>query len=63
MNQKKLRTYKVCVREVWVQEVEVKALTPENALKKVIEGEGEYIEDALEYSHSLEPETWTVHTD
>lgn len=50
----------VYVREVHVQAVEVFADSPEAAKKAVQDGEGETLDDCLEYSHTLEPDTWTV---
>jgi hypothetical protein len=55
--------YLVSVREVHIQMVEVEAESPEDAKEKVAEGEGRYLDNALEYSHSLEPDTWTVDSD
>lgn len=53
------REYVVSVREVHVQDVKVKARNEEHAKARVADGQGEYL-DGLEYSHSLEPETWSV---
>jgi hypothetical protein len=55
-----LKTFIVYVREVHVQQVRIQAESKEEAVKKVEEGDGEFLNNALEYSHSLEPETWTV---
>ena len=52
--------YVVYVREVHVQAVEIDAETVEDARKLVQDGEGYYIDDSLEYSHCLEPYTWSV---
>ena len=54
-----MKTYDVLVREVWVQPVSVEADSPHEAIRKVQEGDGEYTKSA-EYSHTLDPETWTV---
>ena len=52
--------YRVKVREVHVQDVIVTADSPEEATAKVQEGEGLYVDNSLEYSHTLDPDTWTV---
>lgn len=52
--------YFVYVREVHVQTVEVEAKDEDEAIDKVKDGEGEYLDDALEYSHCLDADTWTV---
>lgn len=48
------------VREVHVQPYEVEANSKEQAIEVVKEGGGEIIENALEYSHTLDSEYWTV---
>lgn len=48
------------VREVHVQPIQVMAVSEQDAIKRVREGEGELIPDSLEYSHALDPEYWTV---
>ncbi len=50
----------VYVREVHVQAMEVRADTPEEAKKLVEAGEGDALDDCLEYSHTLDSDTWTV---
>jgi len=50
----------VGVREVHVQPVRVTAKTAQEAVRKVAEGEGTKIEEGFEYSHTLDPEEWTV---
>jgi len=50
----------VSIREVHIQAVEIEADTKEEAVEKVKEGEGEYLEDGLDYSHTLDSEFWTV---
>lgn len=52
--------YIVWVREVWVQPFEVLAADQADAVKRVHDGEGVLVENALEYSETLEPTTWTV---
>ncbi len=52
--------YIVCVREVHIQMVEVEADSEESAKKAVQDGGGDFLDNALEYSHTLDPETWTV---
>lgn len=50
----------VAVREVHIQPVRIFAKTAEEAVRKVAEGEGEQIEGGFEYSHTLDPDAWTV---
>ena len=52
--------YIVEVKEVWVQPVEVEASSPEEAKRKVQQGEGTALEDRFEFSHTLDPEHWGV---
>ena len=47
-------------REVHVQGYEVEAKDEGEALHKAVEDEGDLIEERVEYSHTLDPETWTV---
>ena len=47
--------------EVHVQDVLIEADSKEDAIKKVQKGEGDYA--FFEYSHTLEPDTWTVEED
>jgi len=56
----KERIFIVNVREVYIQPYRVLAKTAEEAIGLVKEGEGEIMEGSLEYSHTLEPECWTV---
>lgn len=55
-----MRTYRVKVREVHVQDVLVKATNEEHAKTLVKDGEGDYVDNTLEFSHQLEPDTWEV---
>ncbi len=50
----------VWVREVWVQPFEVLAADEADAIQRVDDGEGMLLENALEYSETLEHTTWTV---
>lgn len=50
----------VLVREVHIQQVEVEASSEEEAITQVHKGEGTYLDDTLEYSHTLNPEYWTT---
>ena len=49
------------VREVWIQPVEIETVSEKEAIEGVREGEGKYIEDGFEYSHTLSTDKWTVH--
>lgn len=52
--------YHVNVPEVHYQTVEVEADSPEEAAKLVKDGDGDYLDGALEYSHTLEDCVWMV---
>ena len=52
--------YHVNVPEVHYQTVEVDASSPEEAVELVKDGDGEYLDDTLTYSHTLEDCTWQV---
>lgn len=49
-------------REVWIAPVEIEAESEEEALEKALDGDGDEVETNVypEYSHTLNPETWTV---
>jgi hypothetical protein len=49
--------YRVYVREVHIQPYVVEASSPLEAIENCFEGD---LEDGLEYSHTLEQETFTV---
>jgi len=55
-----LRRYTVTVREVHTQMVQVDAVDPDDAKAVVRSGGGEYLDNTLEYSHTLDCDTWTV---
>jgi hypothetical protein len=55
-----METFIVFVREVHIQPVTIEADTPEDAIQRVADGQGHADYDMLEYSHTLDPETWTV---
>ena len=50
----------VSVREVHIQGVKLEAKNREEAIRRVRLGEGLYLDNCLEYSHTLDPESWTV---
>ena len=52
--------YIVEVREVWSQGVEIEADSPEEALERVQEGEGDNMEALFADSHTLDKEFWVV---
>lgn len=60
-----MKSYIVGVREVWNQLTRVKASNPEDAKARVAAGEGTRLDSpgGLEYSHTLDPETWDVEED
>jgi hypothetical protein len=55
-----MKTFSVQVKETWIQEVIVEAETPEEAIKKVEEGEGDYNDNGFEKSETLGSDTWLV---
>jgi hypothetical protein len=59
-NKKKMKKFRVLVREVHVQWVEIESTSEEEAKDRVQQGEGEIVEGSLEYSHTLDSDTWTV---
>ena len=52
--------YHVGIREVHVSTVVVTAADEEEALKKAGEGNFDFDQIDLEYSHSLDPDVWSV---
>lgn len=48
----------VYVREVWIQAVKIEAATKTDAIEMVANGEGETLDGELEYSHTLDTDTW-----
>ena len=48
------------MREVHLQAVLVSANSPAEARAKVKEGEGQYLDNGLEYSHTIDDPEWTV---
>ncbi len=54
----KKKLYNVLVREVHVSIMQIAAFSPAEAIKLVNDGDGE--EMFLEYSHTLDQDTWTV---
>jgi hypothetical protein len=55
-----LKNYIVNVREVHIQPVLIEASSKEDAISRVANGEGEIIDNALEYSCTLNPDKWTI---
>lgn len=55
-----MKTFIIGVKEVHIQPVRVEADSREEAIKKVAEGEGETLEELLEYDYTLEPDVWTA---
>jgi hypothetical protein len=52
--------YIITVREVHTQIVQVDAANAVAAMEAVRDGGGQYLDNTLEYSHTLDPDTWTV---
>ena len=55
-----MKTFLVNVREVHIQTYKIVADNEVAAKEKVRLGEGNPLEDMLEFSHALRPEFWTV---
>jgi hypothetical protein len=56
--------YIITVHEVWTQKIEIEVNgTQLDAVEKVAEGEGTYLDDTLEYSYTLPSEYWSVNED
>jgi calcineurin-like phosphoesterase len=60
MSAAELKKYRVLVREVWIQEFEVEATSEVDAKDRVVDGRATIVDGSLEFSHSLDQETWTV---
>lgn len=54
------KEYRVTVREVHHQDFLIKATSADEARKLVYHGDGDIDEGSFVYSHSLDPETWTI---
>ncbi len=54
------KRFNVSVREVHIQQISVIAESSEEAIHLVEEGEGTPLDNTLEYSHTLETDTWTA---
>lgn len=54
------KAFIVYVREVHIQPYRVLAETPKEAIRLVSDGDGEILDCCLEYSHTLDPDTWTL---
>lgn len=56
-----MKTFFVDVHEVWIQKFVVEAEDKNEALQKILDGEGKAIDDCLEYSHTLDNSgAWNV---
>jgi len=51
------------IREVYTTSVEVEADSFAEAVRKVKEGEGTYLDNTLSYSHTLDHDTWKGYDD
>lgn len=56
-----MKEYFIDVKEVWSQRFAVKANSEYEAMKKIEEGEGLYIDDAFEYDYTLDSSEWITH--
>lgn len=52
--------YVVKIQEVHLQSVTIEATSIEDARRKVADGEGDFVDGSLTYSHTLDPDTWTI---
>ena len=55
-----MKTFAVEVKEVWSQVYHVEANTPEEAIRRVAEGQGKIQEQEFEFSDTLDSEYWQV---
>lgn len=55
-----MKSFIVFRREVWTQGVRVQATDQQEAIRKAADCDGDVMESIFEYSHMLDPETWTV---
>jgi len=60
-----MKTYRVEVREVWVQAFLVEANSPEDAVMRMFKGEGDCLDNPTDaenfsYSHTLDSDQWTI---
>lgn len=58
-----MKRYLVIKREVWVQSVSVEAESEQDAIQKVRRGNGDVVNDTLEYSHDMSENNWTAEED
>jgi hypothetical protein len=49
-----LPKYIVKVPEIWMQDVEVEAESADDAIQRVADGEGNYLDDTHDYSHTVQ---------
>lgn len=54
--------YLVGIKEVWVQQARVTAKTKEEAKRKVLDGDGEYLDgpQGFEFQYSIDSKDWVV---
>lgn len=52
--------FNVLIREVHISVREIEAESAEEALRTIADGEEDGEEVMCEYSHTLDPDTWTV---
>jgi len=55
-----MKKYAVYIREIHVQLVYVDAESTEDAIVRIRGGEGDYVDNSLEYSSTCDPSTWEV---
>jgi hypothetical protein len=55
-----MKQYIVRRREIWVSCVKIDADSTDEAKQLVYAGEGEELDDLLEYSHTLDTNSWDV---
>ncbi len=60
LKNEKTRLYNVTIREVWTSQIHVEAKSGEHATRLVSYGEGDEVDNSLEFSHRLGSETWTA---
>lgn len=58
-----MKKYIVYRHEEWVQPVSVEAESLEDAVDRVMDGEGEELKDIFEFVETRDPSTWTAMED
>ena len=55
-----MKTYRVTVQEVWLQEVIISANSEEEAMDLIDFGHGEFVDNTLTFDYRLDHDCWTA---